>query len=74
VALDGNALLLLKIHRVKDLILHVTGRQGIGNLKHSVRQGTLAMVNMGYDAKISCSFHLCRNNPRKDNSNFSIFA
>ena len=57
VALDGDTLLLLKVHRVEDLILHVAGCQGICNLQHPVRQGTLTVVDMGYDAKISCLLH-----------------
>ena len=56
-ALDGYTLFLFQIHRVQDLVLHVTGRKRIGNLQHPVGQGTLAMVDMGYYAKISCLLH-----------------
>ena len=56
-ALDGDSLLLLKIHGVQDLVLHVACREGIRHLKHSVRQSALAMVDMRNDAKISCLLH-----------------
>ena len=56
-ALDGNTLLLLKVHGIKDLVLHITGIKSIGNLEHSVCQSTLAMVNMRNDAKVSCLLH-----------------
>ena len=57
VTLDGDALLLLKVHRVKDLILHITGVQSICNLQHSVGKSTFSMVNMCNDAKVSCILH-----------------
>ncbi len=58
VALDGYALFSLEIHVVKDLILHVTGSEGSGQLKQPVGQGALAVVNMRYDAKVSYVLHL----------------
>ena len=57
VALDGDSLLLLQIHRVEDLVLHVTRCQRICNLKHSVGQGTLSVVDMRYDTKVSSLLH-----------------
>ena len=57
VALDRNTLLLLKIHRIKDLILHVTGIQCVGDLKHSVRQSTLSVIDMCYYTKVSSLLH-----------------
>jgi hypothetical protein len=56
-ALDGNTLFLLEVHRVENLILHIAGSQGICYLEHSVGQGTLAMVDMCYYAKVSGFFH-----------------
>ena len=56
-ALDGNALLLLQVHGIKDLILHIATVESIRHFKHSVRQSTLSMVNMRNDAKISCLLH-----------------
>ena len=56
-ALDGDALLLLKVHGVQNLVLHVTRSESVGYLQHPVRQGTLAMVDMGYDTEISCLLH-----------------
>ena len=57
-ALDSNALLLLKVHGVKDLIFHITRIQCICNLEHSVREGTFSVVDMRNDAKVSCILHL----------------
>ena len=56
-ALDGDTLLLLEVHRVEDLVLHITCSKGIGYLEHSICQGTLAMVNMGNNTKVSCLLH-----------------
>ena len=56
-ALDGDTLLLFKIHGVKYLILHITLSKGICYFQHPVSQGTLTMVDMRYDAKISSMFH-----------------
>ena len=57
VALDSDTFLLLKIHRVQYLILHVASCQRISNLKHSIRQGTLTVVDVGYDTKVSSLLH-----------------
>ena len=57
VALDGDTFLFLKVHRVKHLVLHITSCQGVSHLQHSIRQGTLTMVNMCYNAKISSLLH-----------------
>ena len=58
VALDRDALLLLKVHRVKDLVLHITRIQCIGHLQHSVCQSTLSVIDVRDDAKVSCVLHL----------------
>src|SRR3989344_415930 len=50
--LDGNTTLALKVHRVKHLVAHIPFLDGACNLKHSVRQGGLAMVDMGDNAEI----------------------
>ena len=68
------ALLLFEVHGVEDLIFHVAGCQSVGYFQHSVRQSTFSMVNMGNNTKVSCLLHFICNNPRKDNSNFSIFV
>ena len=60
VALDGDTLLLLQIHRIEDLILHITGCQRVCNLEHSVCESTLAVVDMGYNTKVSCFLHRIR--------------
>ena len=58
VALDGDAFLPLQIHGIQHLILHLPLRKGVGALQQTVRQSTLAMVDMGYYAKIPDIFHL----------------
>ena len=75
VALDSNAFLLLKVHGVKDLILHITRVQSVGNLEHSVCEGTFSMVDMRDDAKVSCVLHLKVYNRCKDSKLrfFSLF-
>ena len=57
-ALDRDALLLLEVHVVEDLVLHVTGAEGAGELQQAVGERALAVVNMGYDAEVSDVFHL----------------
>ena len=57
VALDRDALLLLQIHGVQDLVLHVTLGKCVRYFKHPVGQGALAVVDMRNDAKVSCVFH-----------------
>ena len=57
VALYRNSLFLLQVHGIQNLILHVPRRKGIRDFKHPVGKSTLAMVNMGYDAKISGILH-----------------
>ena len=59
-ALDGDTLLLLKIHRVKDLVFHIASGQSVGDLQHSVGKGALAVVDMCNDAKVSCFLHRIR--------------
>ena len=53
----GDALFLLQIHVVQHLVLHISDRQGVGQFQKPVRQGALAMVNMGYYAEIPYVFH-----------------
>ena len=57
-ALDGNSLFLLKIHRVENLIFHIARSQGISNLEHSVSECTLPVIDVRNYAEISCFLHL----------------
>jgi hypothetical protein len=57
VTLDSNTLLALKVHIVKNLILHFTLIQRTCHLKQSVSKGTLAVVNVCNNAKISNILH-----------------
>ena len=56
-ALDRDALLFLKVHGVKDLVLHITRVEGIRHLQHSVGEGTFSVIDMRDDAKVSCILH-----------------
>ena len=73
--LDGDSLLFFKVHGVKDLIFHISGSQCVGYLQHSVRQGTLTVVDMCNDAKVSCFLHRIYINGAKitNYENFSVF-
>ena len=75
-ALDRDALLLLQVHVVEDLVLHVPGRKGLGQFQQPVRQGTLAVVDMRDDAEIADVLHARFNSlvNRKDTSFSEIFS
>ena len=47
--LDGDAPLPLQVHVVQELILHLALRHGIALLQQAIRQGGLAVVNVGDD-------------------------
>ena len=51
--LDGYTSLPLNIHVVKHLCLHLTAGKQSGLLNNTVRKGGLAMVNVGYNTKIT---------------------
>ncbi len=55
--LDGDTALFLDVHRVQHLCLHVALGQASAILDQAVRQGRLAMVNMGNDGKITNVLH-----------------
>ena len=50
--LDGDPALALEVHRIEDLCLHLTGLQRAGELEKTIRQGRLAMIDVGDDRKI----------------------
>ena len=51
--LDGYPSLALEVHIVEELIDLMTLRNGAGQLKHTVCQGALAVVDVRYDREIS---------------------
>ena len=57
VALDRDALLPLEVHGIQDLVLHLPLGQGMGVFEQTVRQGTLAVVYVRYNAEIPDIFH-----------------
>ena len=53
VALDGDAPLPLDVHGVQDLVPELTFSHHAGPLDKAVRQGGLAVVDMGDDAEVA---------------------
>ena len=53
VRLDGDAALLLQVHRIEQLVLHLARRDGAGPVQQPVGKRRLPMINMGDDAEIS---------------------
>ena len=58
VALNGDPALALEIHIIEYLLLKILPRDGLCRLQQAVSQGTLPMVNMGYNAKVTYMLHL----------------
>ena len=50
---DGDAPLPLQVHRVQDLVFHFPLIDGVAFLQQAVRQGGLAVIDVGDDGKIS---------------------
>ena len=53
VGLDGDAPLALDIHAVEELLLHIPGGHGAGELDQPVSQGGFAVVDMRHDGEIA---------------------
>ena len=51
--LDGDAALLLQVHRIEQLVLHLARRDGARPVQQPVRKRRLPMIDMGDDAEIS---------------------
>ena len=62
VALDGDAALAFKIHIIEYLIDQFLVVQGMSQFQKPIGQSRFAVVDMGYDAKISDVFHCGRKN------------
>ncbi len=56
---DSNAALALDIHRVEDLVFHLTHVQPAGQLNEAVGQRRFAVVDMGDDRKIANMVKWC---------------
>ncbi len=54
---DGNSSLPFKVHIIESLGNQISIRHGMGGLEQTIRQGALAVINMGDDAEISNSLH-----------------
>ena len=50
--LDGDAALALDVHRIEDLLLHISGGDVAAELDQPVRQGALAVVDVGNNREI----------------------
>ncbi len=57
--LDGDAVLTLKIHVVKKLILHLPRGHRPAQLDEPVGQGGLPVIHMGDDGEISYKGSVC---------------
>src|ERR1035437_6374303 len=53
VRLDGDAPLFLEVHRIEQLVLHLTRRDGARPMQQPVRKRRLPMIDMGDNAEIS---------------------
>ncbi len=51
--LDGDPFLALQVHPVEDLLLHLARINRARALQQAIRQGGLAVVNVGDDAKVA---------------------
>ncbi len=51
--LDRDPLLALEVHRVEDLAVHLPRVDGVGELEQAVRQGRLAVVDVGDDGEVA---------------------
>ena len=51
--LDGNAALALQLHGIENLIFHFAIAEAAAELDQPVRQGRLAVVDVGDDGKVS---------------------
>ena len=54
--LDRDAALLLNVHVVQNLVGHGALVNAVGQLQHTVRQGGLAVVDVGDNAKVADVF------------------
>ena len=57
VALDGDTAFALDVHRIQHLFMQIALCDAIAGLDQPVRQGRLAMIDMGDNAEIANVFH-----------------
>ena len=65
VALNGDAALALKVHVVQNLVDEFFVVERMCQFQKPIGQGGFAVVDMGYDAKITDVFHYGRKNRKK---------
>ena len=58
VALDGDSLLLLQIHRIQDLSLHIPLSKSLGDFYHPVGKSALSMIDVCDYTEIPYVFHM----------------
>src|SRR6266481_9622793 len=51
--LNGDAALFLQVHRIEQLVLHLSCRDGSGAMQQPIRKGCFPMIDVGNDAEIS---------------------
>ena len=56
-ALNCYSSLSFNIHVVQELVFKFTVRDQVTQLDHSIGKGRFAMIDMGYNAKVSNIFH-----------------
>ena len=61
VAFDRDTFFALQIHIIEHLVLHVPRGQGLRELKKTVGQGRLTMVDVGDDTEIADVAHTVTN-------------
>ena len=54
---DRDAALFLQVHIVQHLVLHLPHINGARQFQHAIRQGTLTVVDMRDDTKITYILH-----------------
>jgi hypothetical protein len=57
VTFNGNAAFALQIHSVQDLVPEIPVAYETGVLDETIGQGGLAVIDVGYDAKVSGLAH-----------------
>ena len=79
VAFYSYAALALQVHVVQHLRLHILGGDGVGKFQKTVGKGTLAVVNMCYNAEVAYILHnrvkeTGRDTPPQINANLRTFS
>jgi len=73
IGLDGDAPLLLDVHRVEHLLGEVALLHRVGELENPVGDGRLAVVDVGHDREVADMGDICRVHGRHDTPD-GVFA